>query len=103
MELDKEAKDWLEETANNSRRPISESSAFISLYTNNVGADAKCALELGLAILMDKPIIVIATKGIKVPKSLLKLADAIEYIDKDRPMDIGAAVKKIVKELNLGQ
>jgi len=37
--------------------------------------DVKFALELGLSIMMDKPIIIVVLPGVKVPAKLLQIAD----------------------------
>lgn len=57
-------------------RPMLEDSAVtMSLFTGTV--DPKMAIETGYMVLMDKPIIVIVSPGVKVPDKLVKVADEI--------------------------
>ena len=53
-------------------------SAFVaSLVPDSDGVDVKFAVELGLAIMMGKPIVAIAVGGRPVPGKLREVADAV--------------------------
>lgn len=54
---------------------LESTSVVLSLQTGNF--NAKQSVELGVSILMDKPIILIVEPGTKVSSKLTKIADAI--------------------------
>ncbi len=58
-------------------------------------ADVKYAVELGLAIMLDKPLMLAVPKGIKVPEHLARVADGIVYVDFSDPEATGIAQAKI--------
>jgi hypothetical protein len=47
--------------------------------------DVKFAVELGLAIMLDKPIIVLARPAVPLPPKLLAVADRVVQVDFDTP------------------
>ncbi len=55
---------------------LRESFATVSLVPTGE-TDIKFAVELGLSIMMDKPIVAVVWPGVKVPAKLLLVADAI--------------------------
>lgn len=67
---------------------ISESSVVFSLVPEGP-SDVKFAVELGLSIMMDKPIIAVVQPGTKIPAKLAQIADAI--VDANLNSDEGRA------------
>ena len=64
------------------------------------GHDVKFAVELGLSIMMEKPIIAVVSPGMHIPRGLAAVADEIVEVDWDADMDkahfsIAAAYKRI--------
>jgi len=60
--------------------PKLETSEIVAtIYTG--GHDVKLAVELGFAVLMDKPIIILAQEGVVVPETLTRIARVIVIID----------------------
>jgi len=55
------------------------SACSVTLYSG--AFDAKIAVELGAAILLDKPIIVLASPGVEVPSKLRKVAERVMVFD----------------------
>lgn len=55
---------------------IESSNAVVSLAPDGPG-DVKFAIELGLSIMLGKPIIVVVTPGRQLPEKLVLVADAI--------------------------
>lgn len=53
-----------------------ESAMVVSLVPKE-GSDVKFAVELGYAIMLDKPIIAVVTPGASVPRRLAEVADEI--------------------------
>ncbi len=68
--------------------------------------DAKFAVELGVMIMLDKPIIAVVNPGTPVPKKLELVADKIVHIDiqDDRASElIMEAVRDLEKEQGLAE
>lgn len=62
--------------------PMLDESAICAVLGPDVGSvDVKIAVELGAMILMEKPILVIALPGRRVPDKLRMVADDIVYAD----------------------
>lgn len=59
---------------------IKDSAVTISLVPKGP-ADIKYAVELGLSIMLDKPIIVAVQPGTQIPAKLAKIADEIVELD----------------------
>lgn len=74
---------------------IASSSHFIAIAPTGGTADIKIAVEIGLAILMDKPLIVLAPKGRTVADRLLRIADAVIEVDMETEAGRDAAADKI--------
>jgi hypothetical protein len=81
MDLDKESKKWLKRAVDGSGEKIEKSAIFASLYSGGYHKDPLCALQLGIAIMLDKPICLIAIDGQPIPKHLEKIAFAIERVN----------------------
>lgn len=94
-----EFKKWLADAGKDSGEKIANSAAFIGIGTTNYMENPLCALQLGLAILMDKPIYMIVDKSRPVPKALVKVADCIERVDMDSAVDKVRAQKSIERFL----
>jgi nucleoside 2-deoxyribosyltransferase len=60
-----------------------EESAFVASLVPTGETDVKFAVELGLAIMLGKPIIALVIPGTEVPAGLVKVADAIICADLD--------------------
>lgn len=62
--------------------PKLEGSAIVmQLVPKDGKPDIKFAVEIGLSILMNKPIIAIVLPGVRPPPKLIKVADKVLYID----------------------
>jgi hypothetical protein len=57
--------------------PAMDASAVIMSLVPEGDPDIKYAVELGLSIMLDKPIIAVVTPGTRVPGKLVKVADVI--------------------------
>lgn len=83
---------------------MADSAISITLMpTEDVKTDIKFATELGCAILMDKPIIVVAVPGAEVPEQLRKVAHAVvqgDITSKETKADLQAAITKVVAYLD---
>lgn len=78
--------EWLKAVGKESYKSIDQSGGFISLYTKNFVDDPLCALQLGYAIMMDKPIYLLVEKGQIVPEALRRAAASVDIFEsKDHP------------------
>jgi hypothetical protein len=62
---------------------IAGSAAFVSLVPSEADVDVKFAVELGTAVMLDKPIIAVTMPGARVPAKLAAVADEIVIADID--------------------
>lgn len=69
---------------------------FMSLFTDNFKKDPKCLMQLGLAVMLDKPIYLVAPKGTVIPGNLIRMAEHIEFADFSDPKNIEAASKRVM-------
>lgn len=85
----------MEAVVKDSGEKIEHSAAYLGLYSGDWKKDPLPALQLGIAILLDKPIVIVVTDGSTVPESLKKVAVAIESASGVE--DITRAVKKVMQ------
>lgn len=64
---------------------LASSDVVISAWSPGAETSVKYALELGLSILHDKPIVVVASPGQIVPPRLAQVADMVVFGDLDTP------------------
>jgi hypothetical protein len=74
---------------------LEQSSAFLALMTEKWKEDPNCLLQLGFAMMLDKPILLAVPEGVKVPRALARVADRIEYYRS--PEDYELAVERLLK------
>lgn len=91
--------DYAEHVINDLVPKIRGSAATVSLVPKGK-TDVKFAVELGLSIMLDKPIIAVVAPGTRVPAKLIKVADAIVECEPGDPgfgERLAAAIKTTVK------
>ena len=88
--MDPEWEAFKNEVNTNLAPKLADSACSITIYSGK--EDIKLAVELGLTILMDKPIILCVTHGAKIPGHLARVADEIIEID-----DIPSASDRIME------
>lgn len=96
-------KRWFREVSEKSGKRIEESDAFVSIFTTNYEQNPQCALELGIAIMLDKPIYLLVEKGTPIPSNLKKVANGIEFCDRDDPDGIRKASNRLAVSINKGK
>jgi hypothetical protein len=99
MEFSKEEKEKTKEMADK----LEESTVYTGIFTENFKKDPTCALQLGLAILMNKPILLLVQEGVSVPAALAKVAivETFKDMKDEKEMErITATMAKIIKEVN---
>lgn len=80
---------------------IGESAIFLNLFSPEMSKQVLPCLQLGLAIMLDKPIVIVAPEGREIPNNLRCVAAAIYEGDMRDPKFqdwMGQNVKAIVEE-----
>ena len=67
------AQDWIKRVLPN----MKDSAMVMTIAPNGGEADVKMAVEIGFAILLDKPLIVVAPPGRHMAERLLRIADHV--------------------------
>ncbi len=93
----KEFEAWLKGAAEDSGNKIASSSLFAGIVTKNFLNNPLCALQIGYAVLMDKPIVLIVDKDATIPALLTRVAKVIERVDLENPEDMARAHESISK------
>lgn len=92
---------WAERVRAHVLPMIQESALNVSLVPTGA-TDMKFAVELGLSIMLDKPIVAVVVPGTKVPERLVRVADHIvEVDDLSRPesrVKLQQAIEKVMGE-----
>jgi hypothetical protein len=89
---------------NENGKRLIESENFVGIISPKFFEEPHCALQIGLAVLHDKPIFLLVSNKVKVPALLEKVAAKIVYADfEDKDGLAGAmdAIKKFVLELEI--
>jgi hypothetical protein len=93
----REVQEWLENAANDMFPKMKDSACSIAIFSGKV--DPKFALEIGAAILFDKPIVLLVTKDEQLSPSLERAAAAIVRGGMDEPGTVErlhAAIEKVL-------
>jgi len=97
---DPEFKAWAEQVRLHALPALRDSALSLNLVPTG-DTDIKFAVELGMAIMLDKPIIAIVQPGTKVPERLIRVADHILDVDLDAPdasQRVQQAISKVMEE-----
>lgn len=99
IENDPEFQAWKRNVQKNLIPKLEASSSVVSIMPSGK-PDVKYAVELGLSIMMDKPIILVVSPGTKVPAKLALIADDIIEADWSGSMEpaqkaIMAAIERL--------
>lgn len=86
---------------------IADSAFVLNLVPGDDDVDVKFAVELGLTILADKPLVLLAMPGRQIPPGLERVAHAVIQLDNDLDTEAGRAevdakLTKVVASLGLG-
>jgi hypothetical protein len=73
--VDPDLKFWLESVERDMLPKMASSAMSIAIFSGSI--DAKICLEIGAAVLMDKPIILLALNDTKIPDTLQRAAHTI--------------------------
>jgi len=86
-----EAQAWIKDVQENMVPRMQASGAVVSIQQGTT--DVKLAVELGMALLLGKPLILAVTPGVEVPEGLRRAADDIIEFDMTEPAATAQAVR----------
>lgn len=90
--------DWDQERLAQLREQVDGANAYLSLMTEGWKRDPKCLIELGYAIMLEKPLLFVMPEGTVMPRALARLADDVEtYSPTDSPEAASAAVQRLIE------
>lgn len=78
--------------------PMLQDSEVVASFVPDGETDVKFALETGLAIMLDKPIILVVGPGVRVPAKLLRVADAVVEGDMSTEQGRQSLLERLKKE-----
>ena len=97
-----EWQEWASNVRAHVLQPMTDSQFVMSLVPKDPQqSDIKFAVELGMAMMLDKPLVMVVQPGTKVPDKIVRVADAIFEWDPDDP-DAGKKMRAKIDELDLG-
>lgn len=96
---DPEFKAWLKRAKEEMFPKMKESALSVTIF--NSEPDPKLCIEVGAAVLFDKPLIILAPNGAKLPANLKRLASAIIFgspSEESTIRELNAAVTRVLTE-----
>lgn len=94
-----EGRRWAKAVQDDLVPKLADSAVSLTVWTGQV--DAKIAVELGAAILLDKPIIIGVSPGVVVPEHLVRCADKIIELDITNPAKASASIRSALSTFGL--
>jgi len=78
---------------------LRDSKTFCLIFNEKIIDEVLPLIQMGLAVYLDKPIVILAPKGTLIPGNLRAMATAIEEFDHDDDtgQSINAAVERLVQ------
>lgn len=101
MNIPKEDLEVLKGIAERSGEGVRSSSVFLALFSEAWLKDPVPLIQIGIAVMLDKPIAILAIKGAKIPDHIRKIAFAVE--EAERVEDVKVASERIMhRAMELG-
>ena len=79
---------------------IEGSKIFVSIVPAPQKVDIKFAIELGIAILLDKPIIAAIVPGVKISEKLSRVVDRFVELNMDNSSETANGIREAVESLD---
>jgi hypothetical protein len=74
-------RDWLGDAAERNAKGMEDCGFFLGLFSGKYKEDSLCLLQFGLAMVLDKPIVLVVEPGTKIPKNVRRVAVGILECD----------------------
>ena len=81
--------------------PMIENSAVVAAVCDPNNIDAKFAVELGVSVMLDKPIIAVIKPGTKIPKKLALVVDRFVEWNEASPDQTSNAIRDAMQSLGV--
>lgn len=86
-------------------RGQSDAACFLQLWSDKMrddpGSEPMPIVQLGYAMILDKPIVIVAPIGARVPENIIRAARAVEYYHPDDPASLHAATLRALAAAGL--
>jgi hypothetical protein len=79
---------------------ISKSDTFCVLFNEKMVEDVIPLIQMGLAMYLDKPILLLVPRGATVPINLSRIAGGIEEFDPESPESLEVASRRLFAKIN---
>ena len=93
MKITKELRD----AAKRNFEGISGSKTFCLLWNEQMVKEVVPLIQMGLAVYLDKPIVVLMPKGSVLSANVRAMATAVKEYDPDNPPSLEAAVEELIR------
>jgi hypothetical protein len=101
---DPAALEWAQRAVDELVPMLRDSFANVSIVPDEAGvADIKFAVELGLTLMLDKPLILAVAPGRRIPARLQRAADEIIEFDEDSPANTRARILAAMERIDLAE
>jgi hypothetical protein len=90
---------WLKDAVERNYEELRGSSIYLGLCPDSMKKDPLPALQLGLAMLMDKPIVILAKDGEAIPENIRKVAREIVRFDLGDPDSAKDRLAEVLKRI----
>lgn len=101
--MDRKDRRTFEQWARRAMKGVKESATFIQLYAPDFdpAKDPAYALQLGAAILLDKPLVVLAPEGATIPPKLRAIASTVQFFVRDDALSMELATRRGLEAIGL--
>lgn len=96
MLIDKEHKE-LQDIVNDLAGKIDQSAFFLSLFTEKYSKDPVALMQLGMGIVLDKPIYILAPHGSTIPTNISRLAYGLFFYNPDDKTSVQDAMTELTR------
>lgn len=91
-------REWCDENWKLNEENLKSSSTYCGLFAKGALGDPQMALSLGMALMLNKPIILLVDKTTSLPKRLKELAEHVEYFDPKDDKSLEKATIEMTKK-----
>lgn len=86
----------LRDAARRNSEGMERSHIFLQLFTPGIRADPIALMQIGLAVVLDKPILLLVQEGIEIPDNVRRLARYLEEVDFRKDRDYETATRRLM-------
>lgn len=97
-DLEPEEELWLLKAAQENYDKINDSSVFLTLFHHDMVKDTIPCLQLGLAMMLDKPILIVCPEEREIPENLKKVAIGIYQGELNTPEFMEFMKEHVIRE-----